>query len=329
MSVYLRGNTYYMDITLPDGRRVHRSTGKRTKPEALLEEAKVLGGWRTSDRPMLTLGQAIERAWSDRWCSQKSGEASMMQAKRMLEVVGDVPLDAITGDTISAMRTELMGRGVMPSTANRYCSILRTVLNMANREWELIDRVPMFRLASEKVYARTRTISRDEESRMMRILEDNPTVTWSPWLKLMIPTILDTGMRLGEATQITDREVSNDTLFITKEISKTSSERIIPLTPRAKGILSALGPGTLFPHNVDWYGKGMNWLRDKMGLGGDREFCIHALRHTFATRLIERGVGIYVVSKLLGHSNVATTERYAHMVSAPLEDAISKLVGGL
>ena len=53
--------------------------------------------------------------------------------------------------------------------------------------------------------------------------------------------------------------------------------------------------------------------------------CIHSLRHTFASNLVQRGVSIYHVQKLLGHSTIQTTERYAHLRLLDLAKAVNVL----
>lgn len=63
-------------------------------------------------------------------------------------------------------------------------------------------------------------------------------------------------------------------------------------------------------------------LCDKAGI---RHFCMHALRHTFATRAIEAGVDPYILQKILGHSSVKTTmDRYVHVTDDAMELAIAK-----
>ncbi len=58
---------------------------------------------------------------------------------------------------------------------------------------------------------------------------------------------------------------------------------------------------------------------------GIDELRIHDLRHSFASFAIADGASLYLVSKLLGHSNTRTTERYAHLSNDPLQDAVEKI----
>ena len=48
---------------------------------------------------------------------------------------------------------------------------------------------------------------------------------------------------------------------------------------------------------------------------------IHDLRHTFASILVNSGVGLEVIGKLVGHSNTKTTQRYAHLINSTLKQA--------
>ena len=57
----------------------------------------------------------------------------------------------------------------------------------------------------------------------------------------------------------------------------------------------------------------------------DKEFVLHALRHTCASRLVNKGIDLYVVKEWLGHSSIQITERYAHLAPQKLANAVSAL----
>lgn len=52
----------------------------------------------------------------------------------------------------------------------------------------------------------------------------------------------------------------------------------------------------------------------------------HSLRHTFASWLVENGEDLYSVMKLMGHSDIKMTQRYAHLAKGKLQNAVNKLV---
>ena len=76
---------------------------------------------------------------------------------------------------------------------------------------------------------------------------------------------------------------------------------------------------------------GTRWIDIKKGWGsalkvsGVRDFTFHDLRHTFASRLVQRGVSLKAVQELLGHSNIKTTMRYAHLAPDNLRSAVEVL----
>jgi len=62
-----------------------------------------------------------------------------------------------------------------------------------------------------------------------------------------------------------------------------------------------------------------------MERAGIEDFTYHGLRHTFATRLAQSGVDLYKISKLLGHKDIKTTQRYAHHCPESLRDGVEVL----
>jgi site-specific recombinase XerD len=64
-----------------------------------------------------------------------------------------------------------------------------------------------------------------------------------------------------------------------------------------------------------------------MKLAGLRNFRLHDCRHHFASKLVQAGLDLYTVKELLGHSEIAMTERYSHLALDNLRVAVEKVVG--
>ncbi len=170
----------------------------------------------------------------------------------------------------------------------------------------------------------------------------------SLWLSL-----IETGARFGELTSCSWSDLDHEQLKLRLRAEHTKSlrERWIPLRPKHVEELLRLRPlhreylGALptagdpifrTPVGVPWKDHVRNALRAfhrVLAMAGiDREdeegrrVNIHALRHTFATRLARSGVGLVEAQKLLGHSDPKLTARvYTHLEVDQLRDAIAKL----
>ena len=101
------------------------------------------------------------------------------------------------------------------------------------------------------------------------------------------------------------------------------------MTARVRAILvqrSKQTPtGSLFPYDNFWMNQVWERMREHLGLQDDREFIPYALRHTCASRLVQRGVSLLVVKEWLGHTNITTTQRYAHLCPTNLLTAVAVL----
>ena len=68
-----------------------------------------------------------------------------------------------------------------------------------------------------------------------------------------------------------------------------------------------------------------NWARKKMGLEQDEQFVPHALRHTCASRMVNKGVDPVTVMTWMGHADISTTMIYMHLDPSKLASAVSAL----
>ena len=173
-----------------------------------------------------------------------------------------------------------------------------------------------------------RFLSRDEIKRLHRIL-DAQTGNANRQQADIIRLLLLTGCRKCEIVRLRWSEVQDDMIALTD--SKTGP-RNVPLNAPAIAVLKRqprCGSAFVFPSPLD-PSRPRNddlplWSRVRREANIE-DVRLHDLRHTHASHAVMNGVPIPVVSRLLGHSNVSNTLRYAHLGDKDIEDA-AELVG--
>ncbi|QXE92413.1 site-specific integrase [Geomonas subterranea] len=332
MAVYKRGDkaVFYMNFTV-DGVRVSRSTGKFTKKEAKLVEAvekkrmMVDGALSPRERAArMLLSIAIQKTYDERWKDNKDGLKAKRLAERALELVGDIPLCKIEDQTIKRMVKKLEDSGVKGATINRYLATMKTLLRHHQQPWEHIK-------LKKESKGRIRVLSKEEETTVVSLLRDTDHPkkrSHYPEAADLIEVLVDTGCRLSEVLNLKYEDINWDTNLISIWINKGDKPRSIPMTKRVRGTLLARQEGDRikpFSIDIDQAQKAWNWARKRMMLDDDKEFVMHALRHTCATRLLDRGIDLYTVKEWLGHSTMQVTERYAHLRPEKLVHAVAAL----
>jgi integrase len=164
-----------------------------------------------------------------------------------------------------------------------------------------------------------RFLSDEELGRLNQVLDEKAGANAaSNYTIAALRLLIYTGCRLGEVLSLKWEDVNLKENFIHLKDSKVG-ERGIPLNESAKNVILGLKKQADNPHVFCGNKKGTHlvtiqkiWdrIRQKAGIPDVR---IHDLRHSFASFALKKGVSLYGVSKLLGHKNIATTTRYAHL----------------
>jgi site-specific recombinase XerD len=153
--------------------------------------------------------------------------------------------------------------------------------------------------------------------------------------RIALALIYSGGLRSQEASnmKISDIDFERKTIHIRQ--SKYKKDRIVPLSDfMAKGLKKYLAVEK--PHiwlfngkNADgrYSSKGLSWVMREALKKTDikKEVCLHTLRHSYATHLLEDGVNILLIKKLLGHAKIETTMIYLHVAQCPIASAHSPL----
>lgn len=175
-----------------------------------------------------------------------------------------------------------------------------------------------------------RVLSRDEVTRLFAAAPN-------PRARALLMLTYAAGLRVSEvcALQLSDIESAPDRMCIKVRQGKGGKDRYTMLSPQLLQTLRDYWklyrprtwlfpkPSGLEPIDITTAQRIYGAARDKAGLG--RMGGIHTLRHSFATHLLESGVDIHTIQRLLGHGHVSTTMRYFHLAQNKLTGTTSPL----
>lgn len=330
MPVTARGNSYQATIH-HQGKRYRKLFRSRSEAEAWELEAKaaILRGEpileqdsKTKGTPE-TLKQLLELTRKRFWAGRPGERPAVLNATKCIEILGEnLTPAAVTEQRIDEMVFKFEAEGLSDSTINRRLSALSKMMTFAS-DRGYIARKPKIERKKEPQH-RIRYITPEEEAELLAYFDH----IGQPDMKDFVTVGIDTGMRLSEILRIEGRDVDNGMVSIWR--TKNSKSRSIPLTTRCLKLLAArkssntagqLFEGMTAPKVHHYW----NLARRHLGLARDPQFVPHVMRHTFCSRLVQRGVDIVSVSKLAGHSSIVVTMRYAHLAPDNLANAIKKL----
>jgi integrase len=316
-----------------EGRQVRRSTGTgdRRLAKAILGKVRcqIVEG-RFFDKPKeekRTFFEVMERFSTEHAVKRLSYPRLLIHVRHLKQFFGDKPLDQITPKQIVGYKNKRYADAVKPATINREVATLKKAFNLARREWEWCSDNPVTRVSMEKENnARDRWLSRNEEMRLLSVA--------SQWLQDIVVFAVNTGLRMGEILALTWGAVDLCRRTLTVLRSKNGERRTIPLNRTVVELLSnreKLRPAStelVFWSKVGTRLDGPNLRRAfRLIVKKSRldDFHFHDLRHTFATRMVQAGVDLYKVQRLLGHKSPQMTQRYAHHYPESLRDGVDAL----
>lgn len=254
----------------------------------------------------------------------------------LLPRFGSCYMDEIKRADIQRMHLERRDTGAKPGSANRLLILMRYIYNLAIR-WEVggitvnpTKNVPLMPEENKK----ERYLRPDEARR----LYDSVCSSQNQMLRYIVPMLILTGARKREVLDARWEDFDFERRLWRIPTTKAGKPRHVPLSDGAISVLNEVPHQNhcpwVFPNpetNKPYVSIFCAWntAREKAGLADVR---IHDLRHSFASLLINSGRSLYEVQKLLGHTQIKTTQRYAHLAPETLLDAsnaATRAVGSL
>ena len=298
-------------------------------------EDPVLAPSASATRP--TVADLAERYFAEHVsvrCKPRTAETyRWIVAKCVLPELGTLSIEAVERKHILALQHRHRGT---PYKANRILEVVRKMFNLAEAWGLRKDGANPCRFVEKyKEHKRERFLTEEEFRRLGQVLseveaEGSETLSAVTAIRLLMLT----GCRLGEIQTLRWENVDLKAGELRLPDSKTGA-RMVPLSRAAAGVLTALPrdpdnpwvivgrkPGT---HLIDLH---YAWwrIRARAGLNDVR---IHDLRHSFASRALALGESLPMIGELLGHRQIQTTARYAHLARDSVKASASKVADSI
>jgi integrase/recombinase XerD len=231
-------------------------------------------------------------------------------------------IDEVRKVHIAEFVGHLKETGLKPPTIRRYLGTLSSLFSFAERSgWLAQNPVRQFDKRSlPEALPRTRFLSQAEYRRLLAFAGAN--------LRLLIEMAVETGMRLEELLGLRWEQVHLERREVRLVVTKSNRPRVIPLSDRAVAILAAGPRITTSPHvfinpqTGNRYRSLQQSFRKACSRAGITDFRWHDLRHTFASWHVQSGTDLYRLSRMLGHSTLQMSARYAHLATEQLHQAV-------
>lgn len=255
----------------------------------------------------------------------------------LLPSFGAQRMNAITRYDVVRFLQEKVAAHYKPAYCNRFLVLLGFCFNLAIK-WEItgVTKNPVKGVDRLKAHNKIeRFLGQDEAVRLMASIRESP----NPMLQYFVPLALLTGARKRELLDARWEDFDFKRRVWRIPMTKSGKPRHVPLTDETLSVLMTLRqrlPEMLVqPALIEnpWVlpnlktGKPFqsifnSWdtARNKAGVPDLR---VHDLRHSFASALVNQGIPIYDIQKLLGHQDIKTTERYAHLAPERLRSSAS------
>lgn len=300
---------------------------------------------------------AVKRPWGQ-WCDEwwptrtvEPGTLKVDAGRRRTHLDprwADVPIGSIRRHDVREWAAWMRRRGVGPSTVQRAVHLLSASLSAA-MDAEIIEANPAARLKlPQGGQAQERYLTREEYD---ALVDELPTVRD----QLVVHVLAFTGLRWGEMAGLHRNRLDLDRgrlrvveTFDEKDGSikaypKSRRVRSVPVPDWLCGLLGELPKlrgcglehtagrcrsGLVLTTYREHVLRGSNWAavwRDAVGRAELGHVRIHDLRHTFASWLLQDGIPLAEVGRLMGHVSPSTTQRYAHLAEMPTEAVLSAL----
>lgn len=321
MAVRQRGTSWVADITI-NGKREQRTTTSRELAELAEAELRLemLKGSPQGSASVWTLGAAYDKCYESVWRGSRGERMAKLNASKVLKFFDrETPVTSITTAWVDDFASQLIKGGASNGTVNRYLAVVSKLLSFClQRSTTSGLTIKPYIERKREPEGRIVQVTRAEEIQIYAYLHHIGMEEQAAAFSFMI----DTGARVGDMQKVTVEDINAEGRVVLFRIRKNGHSSGIPLTARALEIAqkraAVVKTGKLWPFAYWWYRSAWARVVIHMGKEHDAAYVVHGLRHTTASRMVQGGVSLRVVQEFMGHRDIKTTMRYAHLAPAGL-----------
>lgn len=273
-----------------------------------------------------TLSEALGTYYSDICKDQASAKTSFSQAKMLLtELPASISISDLTNRDIMGAVVRMRATR-QNGTVNRHLDFLsRSLKHMATFYDAKVPTLDFKAAKTPEAKIRVRFLTENEEARLFEHLRDD--------LHDMVRFALMTGARQQAIFCLKWRDISDEITFA----NKGGGTYQFPVGRPLRALLSALPKSNVIEHRGYVFtflnergervpfNQNNHWMWDRAFAAAEiNNFRFHDLRHTFGTRMLRHTNNLKLVSELMGHSDVTTTARYAHVLASDKLSALDE-----
>ena len=284
---------------------------------------------REAQPSMADLGRRFLEEYVPVHCKPSTREEYRRSVRLFVDpVIGELRVPEVQRKDIAALHHGLRDK---PYQANRTLRVLSKMFSLAEVwGWRPDGSNPCRHVKRYKEHRRERFLSPEETERLGQVLRD--VEEEMPSAVAAFRLLLLTGSRMSEIRDLRWEYVKDDCIELPD--AKTGG-RVVPLGPEARAVLSSIPrdednpwviAGRLPGSHLTDLQRPWRRIRKQAGLKGVR---IHDLRHSFASRALALGESLTMIGKLLGHTQVQTTARYAHLARDSIQTAAARITGSI
>lgn len=247
----------------------------------------------------------------------RDGERRYRHLKRMAESFGNPTASRLTANDYLVYRALRIEEGTAPKTCNNDLGYLNAVFNELHRTGEISYQNPFRNIRPIKI--QEREMGYLDHDQIRAIFTELREKTTNPHALLVARLSLETGARWSEAESLTLDRLKP--YRVTYDQTKSGKKRAVPVSKELyKTIRKHLEKhGSFGTSTISAFRRAV----DRSGVQLPQGQCAHILRHTFASHFMMNGGNILVLQKILGHSSITMTMRYAHLSKDHLVEAVT------